>query len=275
MRVSPGSSALGVGFILLVLTPSPGGEVPAFAKQIPASRSGPPTFSFNGKDLDGFYTFTRQSKYDDPNRVFTVHDGMIHVSGEEMGGLATRDSFADYRLIVEWKWGNRTWYPRRHGARNSGIMVHGVGLDGDALACWMESIECQLIEGGSGDLIVAPGKGKPPSLSSEVRIGADGQPYYHKGGEPKTLRQYRFNWWGRDPDWKDVLGFRGENDLENPVGEWNRMEVICDGDSITCILNGTLANAATRSSLNSGKITLQSEGAEIFFRKFEVRPLLK
>ena len=53
------------------------------------------------------------------------------------------------------------------------------------------------------------------------------------------------------------------------------MEVVCDGGSITYILNGTLVNAADGAKWSSGKILLQSEGAEIFFRKFEVRPLRK
>jgi hypothetical protein len=275
MPVQPRLSSLVISWAWLAITPAIAGNVPPFARDVPIVKSGPPTFSFNGKDLSGFYTYTRDHKYEDPYRVFAVHDGMVHVSGQELGGFATRDSFSNYHLSVDWKWGNQTWYPRRFDARNSGIMVHSVGPDGDGLGCWMESIECQIIEGGSGDLIVVPGKGQPPSLSSEVRTGADGQPYYRKGGEVKTLRRGRFNWWGRDPGWKNVLWFRGKDDVERPVGEWNHMEVICDGDSITCLLNGTLVNAGTRSSLTSGKILFQSEGAEIFFRKIEVRPLLK
>ncbi len=266
-----------VSFLLMALVgePTRSGEIPAYAKNLSSVQSEPPVFSFNGKNLSGFYTFTRYHQYEDPYRVFTVHDGMVHVSGQEPGGFATRDSFSNYHLIVEWKWGSATWHPRRFMARNSGIMVHCVGPDGDALASWMESIECQIIEGGTGDLIVVPGKGKPPSLTSEVRIGADGQPYYQKGGELKTLQRFRFNWWGRDPEWKDVQWFRGPNDVEKPVGQWNRMEVICDGDTITCLLNGVLVNASKNSSLTSGKILFQSEGAEIFFRKIEVRPLRK
>ena len=53
------------------------------------------------------------------------------------------------------------------------------------------------------------------------------------------------------------------------------MEVICDGDTITNIVNGFVVNVGTKSSLTEGKILFQSEGAEIFFRKIEVRPLLK
>ena len=253
----------------------PAVEAPHHARDVAAVRSGPPVFSFNGKDLSGFYTFTRFHRYEDPDRVFTVHDGMIHVSGREFGGFATRDPFSDYHLIVEWKWGRETWPPRRYRARNSGVMVHGVGPDGEAFASWMASIECQILEGGSGDLIVVPSKARVPSLTAEVRNGPDGQPYYRRGGVRKTLKSGRFNWWGRDPDWKDVLWFRGPDDVEKPVGEWNRMEIICEGDSITYLLNGVLMNAATKAAWSSGKILFQSEGAEIYFRTIEVRPLRK
>ena len=51
------------------------------------------------------------------------------------------------------------------------------------------------------------------------------------------------------------------------------MEVICDGDSITNILNGVVVNRGTNSSLTEGKIQFQSEGAELFFRRIEIRPL--
>jgi Domain of Unknown Function (DUF1080) len=276
MRARNGFACLAFAGMLFTAESGPTPPVPSFAREIPAIASSPPVFAFNGKNLAGFYTFTRYSKFADPKRVFTVQDGLIRVSGEEPGGFATRESFSDYHLIAEWKWGGKTWYPRRFEARNSGIMVHSIGTDGDALACWMQSVECQINEGGCGDLIVVPGKtGKPPSLSSEVRIGPDGQPYYQKGAPIKTLHRGRFNWWGRDPNWKNVLWFRGLNDVEKPVGEWNRMEIVCEGDSITCILNGILVNAGHRSSLTSGKILFQSEGAEIFFRKIEVRPLLK
>jgi hypothetical protein len=138
----------------------------------------------------------------------------------------------------------------------------------------MESQECQIIEGGCGDFIMVPGKGKP-SLTCEVRVGPDRQPYFEKPGRAMTLNSGRFNWWGRDPAWKDVLGFRGQRDLENPAGEWNRIEVICDGDTIINIVNGYVANIGTRSSLTRGRLIFQSEGAEIIFRKIEIRPLIK
>ncbi|WP_435006193.1 3-keto-disaccharide hydrolase [Tundrisphaera lichenicola] len=275
MQLLPRLTTLAL-LLMLIPTPSGAGEVPTFARDPAPVRSGAPIFRFNGKDLTGFYTFTRYQKYDDRLGVFRVEDGIVRVSGREFGGFATQESFSNYHLIVEWRWAGGTCPPRRWRARNSGVMVHGSGPDGAAFASWMESIECQIIEGGTGDLIVVPAKGKAsPRLTAEVRRGSDGQPYFQRGNPPVEHGAGRINWWGRDASWKDVLWFRGEADLERPVGEWNRMEVVCDGDSITVLLNGTLVNAATRSSLTSGKILFQSEGAAIDFRTIEVRPLLK
>src|SRR5206468_140379 len=110
------------------------------------------------------------------------------------------------------------------------------------------------------------GKTTKPSLTCATRVGTDRQLYYEEGGNPVTRDSGRYNWWGRDPEWKDALGFRGRRDVESPAGEWNRMEVICDGDRITNVVNGHVVNVGTRSSLTQGKIQFQSEGAEILFR---------
>jgi hypothetical protein len=272
---------LAVLALILVRYPVAGGpaqeprsDVPSYARELPAIRSGEPIFRFNGEDLAGFYPYLHGRGREDPKRVFSVRDGMIVVSGEEFGGLTTRDEFENYHLITEWKWGERTWAPRKKYTRDSGILVHCVGEDGAAGGNWMESQECQIIEGGCGDFIMVGGKNKP-SLTCEIRVGPDRQLYFEKGGKAVTRDSSRFNWWGRDPEWKDVLGFRGRRDVEKPAGEWNRMEVVCDGDTITTILNGYLVNIGTKSSLTKGKILFQSEGAEIVFRKIEVRPLIK
>ncbi|WP_165232768.1 3-keto-disaccharide hydrolase [Aquisphaera insulae] len=240
----------------------------------PTIRSGPPAFAFNGKDLTGFYTYLHDHKYDDPDGVFQVRDGVLIISGKEFGGISTRDEFSDYHLVVEWRWGGKTWPPRVENARDSGILLHAVGPDDAQGGHWMESIECQIIEGGTGDLLMVGGRNKP-RLTCTTRTGPDGQPYFDEGGKATTRDSGRFNWWGRDPAWKDVIGFRGARDVEKPLGEWNRLEVLCDGSTITNILNGHVVNVGTGASHTRGKLTLQSEGAEIQFRKFEIRPILR
>ncbi|WP_422929987.1 3-keto-disaccharide hydrolase [Singulisphaera sp. PoT] len=247
--------------------------IPSFARELPQVKSGEPILAFNGKDLSGFYVYTHDHHYEDPLKVFTVNDGIIRVSGEEFGGFATREEYSDYHLIAEWRWGDKTWEPRTKAARDSGILLHCVGPDGAAGGHWMESQECQIIEGGCGDLLMVAGKGKP-TLSCETVVKADKQLYYSKGGEKVTKNAGRYNWWGRNLKWTDTIGFQDEYGVEKPHGEWNRLEVICKGDTITNIMNGYVVNVGTGSSLTKGKIQFQSEAAEIFFRKIEVRPLL-
>ena len=118
---------------------------------------GNPIVLFNGKNLDGFYILLRNSETEkerkineDPKKVFTVQDGMLRASGEEWGYIITEKEYENYRLVVEWKWGESTWPPRKENARDSGILLHCVGPD----KVWKKSIEYQIIEGGTGDFIL-------------------------------------------------------------------------------------------------------------------------
>lgn len=60
---------------------------------------------------------------------------------------------------------------------------------------------------------------------------------------------------------------------EKPAGEWNRYEILCDGDTIELRVNGQLMNRATGATLNKGHIALQSEGGPIEFREVVLTPL--
>lgn len=229
---------------------------------------------FNGKDLTNFYTYLKGlGKNNDPDKVFTVRDGMIRVSGQTFGGFITEKEYENYHLIVEFKWGEKTWPPREKAARDSGVLLHCVGEDGAAGGVWMESIECQMIEGGTGDFILVGGK-KTPSLTARAEQRGK-EWYFNPKAEPREFKRGRIDWFARDPDWKDVVGFRGKHDVEKPVGEWNRLECVCAGDTITNILNGTVVNAGTHASHHRGKILFQSEGAEVFFRRIELHPVKK
>ncbi|MEW4567087.1 DUF1080 domain-containing protein [Tautonia sp. JC769] len=273
------STSLGVALLAAAVSPSPSvqdrGDIPAFALDRPEIRSGEPVLQFNGNDLSGFYTYLKDSGYDDPKDVFSVVDGMLRISGEEFGGIITDEEFENYHLIIEWRWGPKTFPPRVDRSRDSGLLLHCVGEDGAAGSGWMESIECQIIEGGCGDFIMVGGAERP-SLTCVVREGEGNQLYYDPvDGKPVTRDSGRYNWWGRDPEWKDVINVRGPRDVESPAGEWTTMEVICDGATITNIVNGYVVNVGTEASLTKGKILLQSEGAELHCRRFEVRPILR
>lgn len=238
-----------------------------------------PIALFNGKDLDGWYVYTTQTKNENPG-IFSVAQGMLKVAGgvegeAYLGGLITEKEYENFRLIVEYKWGEPTYGGRKDKARDSGILVHCVGPNGPGP--WMTSIECQVIEGGTGDFIIINGEGsdgKPltRSLTTEA-VKREGQYYYHPGGPQVTVSSGRLNWWGRDLGWKDAIDFRGKQDVESPFGEWTHVECICDGDTITNIVNGKVVNRATGVAQPKGKILLQTEGAEMWVRKIELVPL--
>ena len=90
---------------------------------------------------------------------------------------------------------------------------------------------------------------------------------------PEGERQnQRINWRNRDPDWSDVIDFRGAKDIENAKG-WNRLEVICDGDRIEVYLNGEHINGGRKAQPSEGYICLQGEAAECFIRRLELHPI--
>jgi hypothetical protein len=238
---------------------------------------------FNGKDLANFYTWLVDHKHEDPDRVFSVVDRIdgapvIRISGEHYGGIVTKQAYRDYHLIVEYRWGVATWGDRRDRTKDSGILLHCQGSDGnsqdDFNGPWMRSVEFQIIEGGTGDIILVrgyteDGKRLAPHLTATVSEGRKWDPE----GTPRKFEGGRIDWYGRDPEWKDVLGFRGREDVEHPDGQWNRLDAFVDGDSLVYMVNGVIVNKGRGSSLTGGKILVQSEGAEIYVRRIELRPL--
>lgn len=230
---------------------------------------------FNGKNLDGWYTFLRgKGVNNDPNKVFTVKNGNIVISGEEFGCITTYEEFENYKLTVEFKWGDRTFAPREDRARDSGILVHSVGEDGGSEGIWMYSIECQMIEGGTGDVIVVGDGSENYAATSAVKKGnKEGSYIYDPKGEERTFHQGRIDWHSRDLKWEDVKGFRGADDVENPVGKWNRIECYVNKGEMLIYLNGKLVNRVYDLKPQRGKIQIQSEGAELFVRKVHLAGL--
>lgn len=211
---------------------------------------------FNGVNLDGFDTFLEtKGLNNDPEKVFQVHDGVVHISGAEYGYIITKAEYENYYLRAEFKWGEATHPPRKGQARDSGILFHVVGPN----QIWPTSIEYQMIEGGTGDIILV------------------GQSTLTVKGVTKT--RARFDRFGKTPLPDRSLYVAGYRDpkmeYENPHGEWNVLELFADGDSVKYVINGKVANEGAGSNRTRGKILFQSEGAEVYFRNMELRPLPK
>ena len=233
---------------------------------------------FNGRDLSGLSTWLKDTKKDDPRGVFRITDGLLHVTGDGFGYIATDKEYRDYHVVVEFKWGKRTDGGKY--VRNSGILLNAIGPDGGADRVWMASIECQLAQGCVGDLIAirgndANGATIPITLTSETMIGPDKRPRWLKGGQPLIFTNRQLWWSQHDPDFKELLDTRGKNDIESPVGEWTRVDCLSAGNRITVRVNGTIVNECYDVFPSAGKILLQSEGFELFVRKFELHPVKK
>jgi hypothetical protein len=247
----------------------------AETKKEPLSPKGGIIQLFNGKDLTGLYGWLKDTQYDDPRKVFSVQDGLLRISGEVDGYLGTREEYRDYRLVVEYKWGSRTYGSKT--VRNSGLLLHATGPDGNP-SPWMSSIECQVAQGCVGDFIVIRGKNPdgsvvPVTITSDTILGPDGKTRWKKGGKPTHYAGKQFWWSLHDPEFKELIDTRGRNDVESPLEEWTRVECVCSRDRITAIVNNVTVNECYNVSPSAGKILLESEGFEILFRKFELHPL--
>jgi hypothetical protein len=236
---------------------------------------------FDGKTLGDCYTWLQDTQREDPRSVFRVSHGLLYVTGDGLGGLITNKAYRDYHLVLEYRWGDKTWGERENAARDSGLLIHSNGVDGGYQGIWMPSIEVQIIEGGVGDFVPVTGKdaaGKPVpiSLTATVTLDRDGEVVWKEDGVAETFgakNRRRINWRDRDPDWQDVKGFRGAKDVDSPGQKWTRIDVLADGDRITTFVNGHKVNEATRVSPTEGRIQLQTELAEIFFRRWELYPI--
>jgi len=118
----------------------------ATAKEPITPTSGPINLLGNG--LDQLYTWLKD----------TETQGVLQITGEAWGGLTTKDEYTDYHMVFEYRWGERTSGKRKDRARDSGVLVHCIGPDGGYKGTWMASIEAQIIEGGTGDILVVPAK---------------------------------------------------------------------------------------------------------------------
>ncbi len=195
---------------------------------------------FNGRNLNGWYSFLRsKGKNNDPEGIFRVEDGMLHISGKEFGYICTEKIYRDFRLAVEFKWGEKRYAPRDTSKRDNGILYFVPANTKDTV--WPRSIECQIQEGDVGDFWMV----------DSTTIVVDGQ---------RSIP-------------KDYCRVVKKKDAENPSGEWNRVEVIAYHGQLIYLVNGVIVNQAESPSLHEGRIIIQSEGAEIYYRKIEVAAL--
>lgn len=209
----------------------------------------------------------------DPLKVFTVVnvDGQpaIRISGQIFGGITTKAEYGNYHLRLQFKWGEKKWAPRAEAVRDSGLLYHVHSAWNFNNRTWPRSPEVQIQERDCGDLF---------AIGCQITVRAR-QP------DP-TKRLFYYDPQGKPTDFieKAPIGNRciRLEDREKPHGEWNTIELICLGDESIHIVNGGVVmrlsqarrlDGAEPAPLTAGKILLQSEGAEIFYRNVELRPI--
>ena len=253
------------------------GPVLLSASLLAPARAAEPVALFDGKSTARWYTFLRDhGKDQDPGGNFTIRDGILRILGKDFGGLITRDEYANYEVQLEYAWGGKVWPPREKTARDSGLILHSTGPDGAVGKSWLEGIQCNMLEGATGDISVT---GTSPKYrfraQAEERPAGKKAGLYWKEGAPAHAfgPGGRLLWSGRDPSWENVLGFRGKNDVEKGVGEWNTLAVTMKGDTMTVRLNGVTMSRATDLGVTRGRLQIQSEGSEILFKRIILTPL--
>ncbi len=241
---------------------------------------------FNGKDLSGWDTYLGPPLDNagkklsdvpvglnkDPKHVFTIvgDNGkkVIRISGENWGGISTKKEYADFHLQLKFKWGSLTWAQKKGKKKDSGLLYFAVGEHGADYSTWMRSQEFQIEEGNCGDYWgVAGGMEDIPAIKK-----SDSQYVYNPAGQLYTFSA------------TSEVGRHciKQGDAENPSGEWNTLDLYCHGDTSVHVINGKVMMVLYHSQqmengealpLKKGKLQIQSEGAEVFYRDIMIKSL--
>jgi Domain of Unknown Function (DUF1080) len=225
---------------------------------------------FNGQNLDGWTAGYANAPVDarPASALFTVENGVIHVYAADPAGSAqsqafiqTNAEYSNYRISLEYRWGEKKFPPRMDQVRDAGLLYH---VYGGAPQAWPRSVELQIQEGDTADLW---------AISSRASSTVDpATQLYAEGGAPITVGVYNsFERVRHAP-------------LNSEVAGWNTVEAIVRGDSATYLVNGVVNmrvtdlkkwNEASASwvRLDRGRIALQAEFAELYYRNIRIRPL--
>jgi hypothetical protein len=207
-------------------------------------------------------------------QVFTVSEEngepVLRISGEIYGCVFTRQDFKNYHLKLKMKWGTKKWDPRLNEPMDSGILYNSQGECGvDYWHSWMLSQEFQIMEHSLGDFWSIANS--CVTVKASPVTGTDGLRY------DSTAKAVSIGSGTGHPGYCQAGG-----DYEKPMGEWNTVELICFGDKSVYIVNGKVAMALSGLGYNEngvtkplthGKIQLQSEAAEVFYKDILIRDL--
>ena len=229
-----------------------------------------------GKDLSRFTTFLgppaaggkAYGKDSDPERVFTLRDGVLHVSGKVAGVLETRQDYENYHLTVEYRFGEKTWPPREGSPKLDGLLLHAPGTtqwSSGGPSPWRLGYRVLLSEDAMGGITLPPASDglsltveAEKAANAKAKAKAGRNVYHYRPGAPEvTLTKGTI----------DRLGFVRAPNLQgggpeiNDKPSWTTVGCHCDGDELIVWLNGKVVNAATKLRRQKGKIGISSVAA--------------
>lgn len=241
---------------------------------------------FNGKDLTGWDTYigpdldatgkpitgTPIGLNNDPRHVFSIvkenGENVIRISGENWGAISTQKEYENYHFQLQFKWGALTWGQKKGKKKDSGLLYHSVGKYGADYGAWMRSQEFQIEEGNCGDYWgVAGGMAEVPVIKK-----SETEYIYSPKGTLTTFKE------GTKQGRRCIKN----GDAENPTGQWNTLDLYCHGDTSIHVVNGKVmmilyhnqqVENVNQMPLMKGKIQVQSEGAEIYYRQIKIQPI--
>ena len=203
-------------------------------------------------------------------------DLVIRNSGEYYGCLATTQEFSNYHLQMQYRFGVAKYEPRADRTRDSGLQYHAIGECGvrDPYFSWMTCNELQLMESGTVE-------GEPGDYHSNAGATVDAL----CSGPVEGF----FGKYVADPEgeWHAICphgswSYCAAEDFGSPYGEWTQLDLICFEDKVLHIVNGHLVmilrnsrywNGEEEVPLTSGKIALQSEAAEVYYKDVMIRKI--
>ncbi|AUP80581.1 3-keto-disaccharide hydrolase [Flavivirga eckloniae] len=232
--------------------------------------------------IDGYEKFDDVTKgtpiglNKDPKKVFTIieegGENILKISGEIFAGLVTKKPYKNYHLKWEFKWGDKKWEPRLNKKRNSGVLYHSIGDYTDFWNVWMTSLECEVQQTDCGDFITIG----DDNVKAQATAVKKGNKFYFDPNAPLV----DFSW---GKGFKTGRCYK-PGDPEKEHGMWNTMELICFENMAIHVLNGEIVmvvkNAQAKidnvwTPMTEGKIQIQSEAAEVFYKNILIKPIKK
>ena len=209
----------------------------------------------------------------DPLNLFSTIeiDGepVLKVSGQIYGAVTTKKEYENYHLSLMFKWGEKKFEPRLDKPMDSGVLYHAIGKQGAFWNCWMQSQEFQIQEEDCGDYYTIAGTGADIKAIKKENPDSDWDIFiYNPDSEYKRFKT------GEDGRCRKSVNY---GKLEG----WNQIDLVCLGDKAYHIVNGKIALVVEKSvtygeddiatPLTKGKIQLQSEGAEVYYKNIKIR----